>query len=150
MPGRSVDKSATPFIPGEEDKLETEARKILGRLDGAGKAFVEQDDLRVSATCNRVPVKMAIDGHAACVSLKFERQPAPSARRCRDALRRFTAQAQTLGCPSAPSPPIMVYDEEARPRPRLDGDLRNGNTFSGIFDLKRTALSHNTVIYHLY
>ncbi|PNY24361.1 Aspartate-semialdehyde dehydrogenase [Tolypocladium capitatum] len=126
--------NVVPFIPGEEDKLETEARKILGRLDDAGKAFIEQDGLRVSATCNRVPV---MDGHTACVSLKY------------------TAQAQALGCPSAPSPPIMVFDEEDRPQPRLDRDLGNGYTVSvgrvrddesGIFDLKFTALSHNTVI----
>lgn len=142
--------NVVPFIPGEEDKLETEARKILGRLDDAGKAFIEQDALRVSATCNRVPV---MDGHTACVSLKFERQPAPTAQQCKDALRSYTAEAQTLGCPSAPNPPIKVFDEEDRPQPRLDRDLGNGYTVSvgrvredesGIFDLKFTALSHNS------
>ncbi|POR32541.1 Aspartate-semialdehyde dehydrogenase [Tolypocladium paradoxum] len=142
--------NVVPFIPGEEDKLETEARKILGRLDPARTAFVEQHGLRVSATCNRVPV---MDGHTACVSLKFERRPAPTAQQCKDALRRYTAEAQTLGCPSAPDPPIVVFDDEDRPQPRLDRDLGNGYTVSvgrvredesGVFDLKFTALSHNS------
>ncbi|KID70075.1 aspartate-semialdehyde dehydrogenase, partial [Metarhizium hybridum] len=144
--------NVVPFISGEEDKLETEARKILGQINGSQSAFIEQQGLRVSATCNRVPV---MDGHTACVSLKFERQPAPSAEECKAALRNYVSEAQTLGCHSAPSPAIWVFDEADRPQPRLDRDLGNGYTVSvgrvredesGIFDLKFTALSHNTVI----
>lgn len=142
--------NVVPFISGEEDKLETEARKILGGMDDAKTAFVEQAGLRVSASCNRVPV---LDGHTACVSLKFERQPAPSAEKVKEALRNYTCEAQTLGCPSAPNPPIKVFDEDDRPQPRLDRDLGKGYTVSvgrvredesGIFDLKFVALSHNS------
>lgn len=142
--------NVVPYIEGEEDKLETEARKILGRIDDDARAFVEQHRLRVSATCNRVPV---LDGHMACVSLSFERRPAPTAQQCKDALRGYTAEAQTLGCPSAPSPPIVVFDEDDRPQPRLDRDLGNGyavsvgrlrNDESRVFDIKFTALSHNS------
>lgn len=142
--------NVVPFIKGEEDKLETEARKILGSIDDARTAFVEQSGLRVSAACNRVPV---MDGHTACVSLKFERQPPPSAQQVKDALRAYTSEAQQLGCPSAPDPPIMVFDEDDRPQPRLDRDLGKGYTVSvgrvredesGIFDLKFVALSHNS------
>ncbi|KAK3179558.1 aspartate-semialdehyde dehydrogenase [Lecanicillium sp. MT-2017a] len=144
--------NVVPYIKGEEDKLETEARKILGSMDGAKTAFVEQEGLRVSASCNRVPV---LDGHTACVSLKFKNQPPPSAEQVKAALRNYTCEAQTLGCPSAPEPAIMVFDEEDRPQPRLDRDLGKGYTVSvgrvredesGIFDLKFVALSHNTVI----
>lgn len=141
-----------PFISGEEDKLETEARKILGRIDESGTAFVEQEGLRVSATCNRVPV---LDGHTACVSLSFERKPSPSAEEVRKALRDYKCEAQALGCPSAPEPAIKVFgdDEPDRPQPRLDRDLGRGYTVSvgrvredeaGIFDIKFTALSHNS------
>jgi aspartate-semialdehyde dehydrogenase len=139
-----------PYIKGEEDKLETEARKILGSMDAAKTEFVEQDGLRVSATCTRVPV---MDGHTACVSLKFKNQPAPSPEQAKAALRNYTCEAQTLGCPSAPEPAIMVFDEEDRPQPRLDRDLGNGYTVSvgrvredegGMFDLKFVALSHNS------
>lgn len=142
--------NVVPFISGEEDKLETEARKILGGMNDGKSAFVEQEGLKVSATCNRVPV---LDGHTACVSLSFERRPAPSADECKAAMRNYVAEAQTLGCPSAPNPAIKVFDEDDRPQPRLDRDLGNGYTVSvgrlrddesGIFDIKFTALSHNS------
>jgi aspartate-semialdehyde dehydrogenase len=148
--------NVVPFISGEEDKLETEARKILGSIDDGRTAFIEQSNLRVSASCNRVPV---MDGHTACVSLKFERQPPPSAEECKAALREYVSEAQKLGCPSAPNPPIKVFDEDDRPQPRLDRDLGRGYTVSvgrvredesGIFDLKFVALSHNSKPFSSY
>ncbi|KAK8024159.1 hypothetical protein PG993_012225 [Apiospora rasikravindrae] len=146
--------NVVPFISGEEDKLETEARKILGEINEAKTSFVEQDQLRVSAACNRVPV---LDGHTACVSLKFKNQPAPSAEEVKKALSEYVSEAQKLGCPSAPEQSIKVFgdDEPNRPQPRLDRDLGRGYTVSvgrvredesGIFDIKFVALSHNTVI----
>ncbi|RKU45521.1 hypothetical protein DL546_003287 [Coniochaeta pulveracea] len=144
--------NVVPFISGEEDKLETEARKILGGINAEATAFEEQKDLRVSAACNRVPV---LDGHTACVSLKFTNRPAPSAEEVKQAMRDYTSEAQKLGCPSAPQPSIKVFDEADRPQPRLDRDLSKGYTVSvgrvredesGIFDIKFVALSHNTVI----
>ncbi|KAI1320312.1 semialdehyde dehydrogenase [Xylariaceae sp. FL0255] len=144
--------NVVPFISGEEDKLESEARKILGSLNSDATAFVEQTELRVSAACNRVPV---LDGHTACVSLKFKKQPPPSAEQVKTALREYTSEASRLGCPSAPEVTIKVFDESDRPQPRLDRDLGGGYTVSvgrvreddsGIFDIQFVALSHNTVI----
>lgn len=146
--------NVVPFISGEEDKLETEARKILGGINGDATALVEQDQLRVSAACNRVPV---LDGHTACVSLRFQNRPAPKARDVQAALREYVSEAEKLGCPSAPKPSIQLFgdDEPDRPQPRLDRDLGRGYTVSvgrvredesGIFDIKFVALSHNTVI----
>ncbi|PHH82047.1 hypothetical protein CDD82_7195 [Ophiocordyceps australis] len=152
VPSMDVLDNVVPYIPGEEDKLETEARKILGRLDASCTSITEQHNLRVSATCNRVPV---LDGHVACVSLRFQSDSPPSAQQCKQVLRSYTTEAQRLGCPSAPSPPIIVFDEPDRPQPRLDRDLGNGYTVSvgrlrddesGVFHVKFTALSHNTVI----
>lgn len=142
--------NVVPFISGEEDKLETEARKILGGINGDATALVEQEELRVSAACNRVPV---LDGHTACVSLRFKNRPAPSAEDVRAALREYVSEAEKLGCPSAPRPSIQVFDEPDRPQPRLDRDLSRGYTVSvgrvredesGIFDIKFVALSHNS------
>ncbi|CCF32606.1 aspartate-semialdehyde dehydrogenase [Colletotrichum higginsianum] len=76
--------NVVPFISGEEDKLETEAQKILGTITSDLTAFEDQTDLKVSASCNRVPV---LDGHTACVSLRFARRPAPSAEDVKKALR---------------------------------------------------------------
>ncbi|OHF03302.1 aspartate-semialdehyde dehydrogenase [Colletotrichum orchidophilum] len=144
--------NVVPFISGEEDKLETEAQKILGTITSDLTAFEDQSQLKVSAACNRVPV---LDGHTACVSLKFARRPAPSAEEVKKALREYVSEAQKLGCPSAPESPILVHDEPDRPQPRLDRDLGRGYTVSvgrvredesGIFDIKFVALSHNTVI----
>ncbi|GJC85682.1 putative aspartate-semialdehyde dehydrogenase [Colletotrichum liriopes] len=144
--------NVVPFISGEEDKLETEAQKILGKITSDLTAFEDQKDLKVSASCNRVPV---LDGHTACVSLRFARRPAPSAEEVKKALREYVSDAQRLGCPSAPESPIVVFDEPDRPQPRLDRDLGRGYSVSvgrvredesGIFDIKFVALSHNTVI----
>lgn len=144
--------NVVPFIKGEEDKLETEARKILGGVTADGTAFAEQSSLRVSAACNRVPV---LDGHTACVSLRFVSRPPPAAAEVKAALASYVSEAESLGCPSAPTPSIMVFDEDDRPQPRLDRDLSRGYTVSvgrvredesGIFDIKFVALSHNTVI----
>ncbi|CAK7236923.1 aspartate-semialdehyde dehydrogenase [Sporothrix curviconia] len=144
--------NVVPFISGEEDKLETEARKILGSLNADKTGFTERDELRVSAACNRVAV---LDGHTACVSLRFVQRPPPSAAQVQAALRAYTTEAEVLGCPSAPSPAIVVMDEPDRPQPRLDRDLSKGYAVSvgrvredesGIFDIKYVALSHNTVI----
>lgn len=54
--------NVVPFISGEEDKLETEAQKILGTVNAEATAFENQSNLKISAACNRVPV---LDGHTA-------------------------------------------------------------------------------------
>ncbi|MGE5195900.1 MAG: aspartate-semialdehyde dehydrogenase, partial [Anaerolineae bacterium] len=59
-----------PYIPNEEEKSEKEVLKILGRV--AEDRFAQEEDLIISAHCNRVPV---LDGHLACVSVGFEKKP---------------------------------------------------------------------------
>jgi aspartate-semialdehyde dehydrogenase len=141
--------NVVPFISGEEDKLETEASKILGSVNNDVTAFVDQP-MKVSASCNRVPV---LDGHTACVSLRFQRRPAPSAEEVKQAMREYVSDAQKLGCPSAPKKAIVVMDEPDRPQPRLDRETDRGYAVSvgriredeaGIFDIKFVALSHNS------
>lgn len=143
--------NVVPFISGEEDKLQPEASKILGSVNASASGF-ERQEMRVSAACNRVAV---LDGHTACVSLRFANRPAPSAEEAKQALREYVSEAQKMGCPSAPERAIVVMDEADRPQPRLDRDLHRGYAVSvgrireddsGIFDLQFVALSHNTVI----
>ena len=142
--------NVVPFISGEEDKLETEAQKILGSLNKDATAFQNQSELKISAACNRVPV---LDGHTACVSLRFARRPPPSAEDVKAAMREYVSEAQSLGCPSAPENAIVVFEQEDRPQARLDRELQGGYTVSvgrvrqdesGIFDIKFVALSHNS------
>lgn len=141
--------NVVPFISGEEDKLETEAQKILGGVNGDVTGFTDQP-LKVSAHCNRVPV---LDGHTACVSLRFARRPPPSAEQVKDAMREYVSEVQKLGCPSAPERAIVVMEEPDRPQPRLDRETDRGYAVSvgrvredesGIFDVKFVALSHNS------
>jgi aspartate-semialdehyde dehydrogenase len=141
--------NVVPFISGEEDKLETEAQKILGGVNDEVTGFVDQH-LKISAACNRVPV---LDGHTACVSLRFQRRPPPSAEEVKQAMREYVSEAQTLGCPSAPEKAIVVMESPDRPQPRLDRETDRGYAVSvgriredesGIFDIKFVALSHNS------
>ncbi len=141
-----------PFISGEEDKLETEAQKILGTMNAEATAFEEQSTLKVGATCTRVGVT---DAHMAFVSLRFAKRPPPSAEQVKQAMKEYVAEAQKLGCPSAPEQAIVVFEEPDRPQPRLDRDLSGGYAVSvgrvregakgGYFDIRFAALSHNTV-----
>jgi hypothetical protein len=141
--------NVVPFISGEEDKLETEAQKILGGVNGDVTGFVDQP-MRVSAACNRVPV---LDGHTACVSLRFQRRPPPSAEEVKQAMREYVSDVQKLGCPSAPQKAIVVMEAPDRPQPRLDRETDRGYAVSvgriredetGMFDIKFVALSHNS------
>jgi aspartate-semialdehyde dehydrogenase len=147
--------NVVPFISGEEDKLETEAQKILGGVNADVTGFVDQK-VRISAHCNRVPV---LDGHTACVSLRFQNRPPPSAEDVKQAMREYVSEAQTLGCPSAPQNAIVVMEEPDRPQPRLDRETDRGYAVSvgrireddsGIFDIKFVALSHNSKSLHFF
>ncbi|KAI9733340.1 MAG: hypothetical protein M1834_003424 [Cirrosporium novae-zelandiae] len=144
--------NVVPFISGEEDKLCTEAQKILGSFNQEAMCFSNQSSLEITAACNRV---MVLDGHMACVSLRFQQRPAPTATQVKEALREYVSEAQKLGCPSAPEHAITVFEQPNRPQPRLDRDLDNGYTVSvgrireaesRVYDVMYVGLSHNTVI----
>ena len=133
-----------PFISGEEEKIETEARKILGALAGE---TVEPHPVRVSAHTNRVPV---VDGHTETVSVALEGKP--SFAELRAAFEGFTGPPQRLGLPSAPERPILYLDQPNRPQPRFDAGRGRGMTVSvgrlrpcPVLDWKFVALGHNTV-----
>jgi aspartate-semialdehyde dehydrogenase len=138
-----------PFISGEESKIESEACKILGSVNAESTGFVNQE-LRISAACNRVPV---LDGHTACVSLRFAKRPPPSAEEVKVALEEYVSEAQKIGCPSSPKNAIVLHHQPDRPQPRLDRETDRGYAVSvgrvrddpsGIFDVMFVALSHNS------
>lgn len=152
VPSMDIFDNVIPYISGEEEKLETEAQKILGSMNTEATAFQDQSGLTIGATCTRVGVT---DGHMAFVSLRFAKRPPPSAEEVKAAMRNYVAEAQKLGCPSAPEQAIVVFDEPDRPQPRLDRDISGGYAVSvgrvregkgGHFDIRFAALSHNTVI----
>jgi len=129
---------------GEEEKVETETRKILGSLSN-GK--VEFHPVQLSATTTRVPVQ---NGHTGSISVGLEQRP--EAEAIIDAWTTFKGPPQTLELPSAPSQPIVYLREANRPQPLLDVDRDGGMTITigrlrpcPLFDYKFVALGHNTI-----
>jgi aspartate-semialdehyde dehydrogenase len=133
-----------PFIPDEEDKLEDEPLKILGKLERGG---IRPAEFGVSAHTNRVFVE---DGHMECVSLEMEEKA--SIDEVARELSSFTALPQELKLPSAPERPVVVRSERDRPQPRYDRDEGNGMSAvvgrlreCPVFDVRFLVLSHNTI-----
>ncbi|HMG32626.1 MAG TPA: aspartate-semialdehyde dehydrogenase [Blastocatellia bacterium] len=133
-----------PFIGGEEDKVETEPLKIMGRLEGDRIRFA---DCKISAHTNRVFVE---DGHMECVSVELGQKPSPS--EVGEALANFKSLPQELKLPSAPASPVIVVDEKDRPQPRFDRDAGAGMSAvvgrirtCPVFDIRFIVLSHNTI-----
>ena len=144
VPSMAIVDNLIPWIRNEEDKIEEETCKILGRL---GDGAIEPAPITVSAGVNRVPV---IDGHTECVSVRLGRDV--GLEEMSEALASFTALPQELALPSAPPRPIVVRDEPDRPQPRLDRDAGGGMAATigrlrpcPILDYKFVVLSHNTL-----
>lgn len=136
--------NVVPYIGGEEEKMETEAQKILGRLTPQG---IAPGGFAVSAHCNRVAVE---DGHMESVSVKFKSRP--SMAEVEAALRNFRGRPQELELPTAPPAPILVTNAPDRPQPRFDRDAGKGMAATvgrlrpcPILGYKFTVLSHNTL-----
>ncbi len=133
-----------PNIGGEEEKVEWEPRKMLGKLNDNK---INLADIKFSAHTNRVAV---IDGHTVCVSVQLEKSVEPEI--ANQALRDYVAPLSARELPSSPRPVISVRDEADRPQPRLDRLTGKGMTTvvgrlrrDPILDLKFVVLSHNTI-----
>ena len=139
-----ITDNVLPFIGGEEEKIESETLKILGRLDGAR---VEPAPFKVSAQVHRVNVS---DGHMAAVRVKLARRAEPE--EVRDAFASFKSLPQELKLHTAPHSPVLVRDEPDRPQPRLDRDRERGMAVTvgrlrpcPLLDIRMVALVHNTI-----
>ena len=139
-----IQGNVVPFISGEEEKMEAEPQKLLGKWDGA--RFIEAG-LGISAHCNRVPV---MDGHLECVSLGLKK--IASLDEVREALQTFEVDEELASLPTALRHPVVVVDEENRPQPRRDADTGGGMAAvvgrireCPLHDVKLTLLSHNLV-----
>jgi aspartate-semialdehyde dehydrogenase len=144
VPSMDILGNVIPFIGGEEDKMEQETQKIMGRL---ANDRIEPLDAKVSAHCNRVSV---VDGHTVTVSVELSAEPGEAD--LRHAFETFRGVPQERGLPSAPCCPVQYLREADRPQPRKDaGRDRGMATFVGrlrpcpVFGWKFVALGHNTV-----
>jgi aspartate-semialdehyde dehydrogenase len=133
-----------PYIEGEEEKVEWEPRKMLGKLvDGE----IELAPFAISAHTNRVAVS---DGHTVCLTIELARRA--DLRQITQALRDYQAPTESASLPSAPHPVIHLRSEADRPQPRLDRMSGQGMaTVIGrlrpdpVFDVRMVVLSHNTI-----
>lgn len=140
-----VADNVVPYIGGgEEEKIEVEPRRILGRWDGGR---FHEAGFTVSASVHRVGVT---DGHTLALFVR-PRTPA-TPEDARRVLREFRGEPQERRLPSAPEHPIHVLDGVDRPQPRLDRDRERGMAVSvgrvrgdGGSGLKLEALVHNTI-----
>lgn len=127
-----------PYIGSEEKKMETETLKLLGEFNGSE---VIPADMKVSASCNRVPV---VDGHTEAIWAGMRDKPSPE--EVREAFLKFDPGLGEL--PSEPKKALIVRDEIDRPQPRLDRNMGRGMSVSvgrireGI---RYIAMGHNTI-----
>ncbi|WP_424006483.1 aspartate-semialdehyde dehydrogenase [Haloferax denitrificans] len=131
--------NAIPHIGGEDEKMETESRKLLGSFDGAEVAL---HGAEVNASCNRIPT---LDGHLESVFADLADDASPEDVAA--AMREYPG----VDLPSAPEQLIHVFEDEFRPQPRLDRDRGDGMQISagGIqstdHGVKYNCLAHNTI-----
>ena len=135
--------NVVPYIGSEEEKMEAETLKLLGRLEGHS---VKPLAAKITAHCNRVPV---VDGHTECVSIKL-RKPATGGQivAAWDEFRPLAGK----DLPLAPSQPVQFAPQQDRPQPRLDRNRERGMAVTvgrlrpcNLLDWKFVLLSHNTV-----
>jgi aspartate-semialdehyde dehydrogenase len=144
VPSLDIIDNVIPNIGGEEEKVEWEPRKMLGKLQDDKVAFA---DIRFSAHTNRVAVT---DGHTVCASVELGTPADPETAQA--ILRAYAAPHSARELPSSPQPAISVRSEADRPQPRLDRFTGKGMTTvvgrirrDPILDLKFVVLSHNTI-----
>ena len=144
VPSLDAIGNVVPFISGEEEKMESEPNKLLGKWDG--NRFIDAG-LGISAHCNRVPV---VDGHTECVSVRLKKTA--TIAEVREALREFEVSEEIASLPTAVKHPVVVHDADDRPQPRKDVNAGHGMAAvvgrvreCPLLDVKLTLLSHNLV-----
>jgi aspartate-semialdehyde dehydrogenase len=147
VPSLDMIDNIVPYIGGEEEKSEKEPLKIFGTIENG--LIKNTDGLKISAHCNRVPVT---DGHTACVSLEFDGKKPDSLEEIKKIWAAYRGLPQEADLPMAPKQPIIYREEDNRPQPRMDRDADKAMAVvvgrlrpCNVFDIRFTALSHNTV-----
>ncbi len=144
VPALDILGNVIPYIAQEEEKMEAESLKMLGRLNGAR---VDDAGFAISAQCNRVAVE---DGHLESVSVRLREKA--KAEEIVAAWKEFRGEAEVCALPSAPALPLVYDAAPDRPQPRLDAERGRGMTVSvgrlrlcPVLEWKFTVLSHNVI-----
>ena len=147
VPSMDILGNVVPYIGSEEEKMEAEILKLLGRLEGHSVVPLAA---KVSAHCNRVAVE---DGHTESVSIKLGKKMGRAVTQ--DDILAAWAEFNPLagqGLPMAPNQPVEWAPQSDRPQPRLDRNRGRGMAVTvgrlrpcNVLDWKFTVLSHNTI-----
>jgi len=134
-----------PYIGGEESKIHTEPRKLLGVCNDNTIQFA---DIPIQATATRVPVQ---NGHVLSISVGLNKKPS-SDKEVVDIFKNWKSPIAEFELPSAPEYPLKVYDEERFPQPKLQADSAGGMQTaigrvrkSNVLNLNFVAMAHNTI-----
>jgi aspartate-semialdehyde dehydrogenase len=147
VPSMDILGNVVPYIGSEEEKMEAETLKLLGRLEGHSVVPLAA---KVSAHCNRVAVE---DGHTESVSIKLGNKLGRPVTH-EDLLAAWAEfrPLKLMHLPTAPDQPVEWAPQNDRPQPRLDRNRGNGMAVTvgrlrpcNALDWKFTVLSHNTI-----
>ncbi len=134
-----------PYIPKEEEKVQSETLKILGKISGDS---IAPANMAVSCTCTRVNV---LEGHTESVFVELRKKAGLD--EVKAAWRALGSDLAALELHSAPKHLISVSDDPFRPQVRLDRDAEGGmSTVVGRLredpalpnGVKYVLVSHNT------
>ncbi len=146
LPSYDILDNAIPYIGGEEEKMESETRKMLGTWE-EGRGFSDAPII-VSAQCNRVATR---EGHLECASIELGRDDV-NPEEIIAAWEQFTPEPQRLQLPSAPQSALVYRNEPDRPQTLRDRDAGHGMTVTlgrlrrcPILGYKFVLLGHNTI-----
>jgi aspartate-semialdehyde dehydrogenase len=147
VPSLDILDNVIPYIKDEEEKVETEPLKMLGKVVNGR---ISPAKFEIGAMVHRVATT---DGHLESLYVETEGPFEP--KKVARILSKFRGEPQKLKLPTAPAEPIIVTSLEGRPQPKLD---RYAGTVPGMsvvvgrirkgFDSKSgrlTLLSHNTI-----
>jgi|ECHhosMinimDraft_1075155.scaffolds.fasta_scaffold00057_11 aspartate-semialdehyde dehydrogenase len=118
VPFMKIQDNIIPFIKNEEEKVENESRKMLGKEKNG---IIEPEELIINATTTRVPVKV---GHMGIVNVFTEEEV--KEEELSESIGKFKSLPQELKLPTAPKKPIYIFKEKDRPQPMLDSNLEGG------------------------
>lgn len=140
VPSLDILGNIIPHIKDEEEKVQSEILKILGKPENNKIKFA---DFRVSASCNRVPVK---EGHTLSVSFSTKQKAGKQ-----EIINSFT-EIKNFGYNFSPEKVIEYTDDPFRPQPLTDSNIDKGMRVTvgnlrkcSVLDWKFTALGHNTI-----
>lgn len=144
VPSLDILDNIIPYVSGDEDKMQSEALKMLGEFTGE---TIQPLDAIASATCTRVPV---LDGHL--VSLSLELKEKPSIEEIIAIWQNYQGADPIPSLPSAPAQPLQYLYQIDRPQTRRDRNAGNGMATSigrlrecPILGYRFATLAHNTI-----